>query len=289
MKITGATHVFFSIADPVAQVRAPELFNAVFTAGDIDAVVVPARVAPEHLETFVRAALSSPTIRGFFVGIPHKAPLLRLADRATHAAQIAGATNAIRRGADDRIEADLFDGVGFLRAVAHFGIGVGGRRVLIVGAGGAACAIGAAIAGAGAASIDLFDTVPGKAEAAARALAGHLAIPCRALPAPDPSGQHLVINATPMGLRRDDPLPLDVAALDADAALVDILMTPRPTRLVEQARQRGIRAFAGYEMLVQQVPLYLRFFGYEELAAKMEGDLATLRQVLTPSTPGRPS
>ena len=286
MKITGTTQLFFTIGEPVAQVRAPELFNAVFAAAGVDAVVVPARVTPEHLEAFVRATLSSPTVRGLFVAIPHKAPALRLADRVTRVARIAGATNAVRRGTDNQIEADLFDGVAFLRAVVHFGIGVSGRRVLIVGAGGAGCAIGASLADAGVASVDLFDSVPGKAAAAAQSLAEHFTIPFRALPAPDPSGYQLVVNASPTGLRPDDPLPIDVAALEADVALVNIIMTPRPTRLVEGARRRGVRAFPGYEMLVQQVPPYLRFFGYEELAASMERDLSSARQVLVSSGAG---
>src|SRR5262249_18662790 len=148
-------------------VRAPELFNAAFAAAGIDAVVVPAQVAPADLEAFTRAILASRTVRGLFVGIPHKAPLLQLADRATRAAQTAGATNAVRRDAAGQIEAALLAGLGFRAAVAHFGIALRGRRVLIVGAGGAGRAIGAALAGAGVSSIDLFDIAPGRAAAAA--------------------------------------------------------------------------------------------------------------------------
>src|SRR5262249_27755686 len=82
-RIAGTTELRLTIADPVAHVRAPELFNAAFAAAGIDAVVVPAQVAPADLETFTRAVLASPTVRGLFVGIPHKAPLLQLADGAT--------------------------------------------------------------------------------------------------------------------------------------------------------------------------------------------------------------
>jgi len=282
MKITGSTALYFIVGDPVAQVRAPEVFNRVFEPNGIDAVLVPVRVAPAQLEAFVRAALSSPTVMGFFVAIPHKAPLLRLAEHATRAAQVAGATNAVRRSMNGGIEADLLDGEGFLRALNYFSIEAKNKRILIVGAGGGACAIGTSLAGAGVESIDFFDTVRSKAEIAAGLLRQHFNAKARAIPSPDPAAYDLVVNASPLGLKADDPLPLPVERLQQGSALVDINMTPRPTRLVQLARERGIRAFPGYEMLVQQVPLYLRFFGYEELAGRMEQDLSEVRKGLDP-------
>lgn len=281
-KITGSTALYFIIGDPVAQVRAPEVFNRVFDRGGIDAILAPARVAPAHLEAFVRAALSSPTVKGFFVAIPHKAPLLRFADHATRAAQVAGAANAVRRGVGGGIEAELLDGEGFVRALKHFSIAVKNKRILIVGAGGGACAIGAAIAGDGVESIDYFDTVPGKAETAAGLMQKHFNVRAGAVQTPDPTGYDLVVNASPAGLNPGDPLPVPVEQLERGSALIDIIMTPRPTRLVQLARERGIRAFPGYEMLVQQVPLYLRFFGYGELAGRMEQDLSEVRKALLP-------
>ncbi|MCZ7566212.1 MAG: shikimate dehydrogenase [Burkholderiales bacterium] len=282
MQITGRTVLYFTIGHPVAQVRAPEVFNRAFADGGVDAVVVPALVAPQHLEAFVRATFASPTVQGFFVSIPHKAPLLALADRATPAARRAGAANAARRAADGAIEVDLLDGEGFVRALRHFAIAPDAGRALLLGAGGAACAIGAALALAGARAIDFYDSAPGKAAAAAARIGAGTAASCRAVASPDPAGCTLVVNATPMGLKPDDPLPVAVEALAPDTALVDIIMTPRPTRLVELARRRGLRAHPGYEMLIQQVPLYLRFFGHAALADRMESDLSGLRRALAP-------
>jgi shikimate dehydrogenase len=98
----------------------------------------------------------------------------------------------------------------------------------------------------------------------------------------DPAGHDLVVNCTSQGLQPGDPLPFDPARLDAGAAVVDIIMTREPTPLLQACRARGIAAHAGFEMLVQQVPEYLRFFGLPELADTLQHDLTEVRQLLYP-------
>jgi shikimate dehydrogenase len=77
-------------------------------------------------------------------------------------------------------------------------------------------------------------------------------------------------------------LPFDPQRLDAGAAVVDIIMSREPTPLLRACRARGLRAEPGFEMLVQQVPEYLRFFGYGELAQKLQSDLSSVRAMLEP-------
>lgn len=90
----------------------------------------------------------------------------------------------------------------------------------------------------------------------------------------------MIVNATPLGLKVDDALPLDPARLDAGAVVMDILMTRRPTALLEACRARGNRAFPGFEMLIQQVPAYLEFFGLTELAGRLKrGDDPLMQEV----------
>src|SRR5205085_8594590 len=98
----------------------------------------------------------------------------------------------------------------------------------------------------------------------------------------DPVGYDLVVNCTSQGLKADDPLPFDPQRLDAGAAVVDIIMTREPTPLLRAVRARGLRAEPGFEMLVQQVPEYLRFFGFEALAKKLQADLGGVRALLHP-------
>jgi shikimate dehydrogenase len=100
---------------------------------------------------------------------------------------------------------------------------------------------------------------------------------------PDPAGYDLVVNATPLGLKAGDPLPFDVARLDADTAVVDILMKNQPTPLLRACRARGITAHPGFEMLVQQVPEYLTFFGFDALAAAVQADSSDVRALFEAS------
>lgn len=272
--VRGSTELLFVAADPVAQVKAPEAYNLVFARCGIDAVAVPTRVRAGHLGAFVREALSLGNLRGLVVSIPHKTPLMQLLDRFDGAAQAAGAVNAVRRAADGALEGALFDGLGFVGALACHGVACEGRRALLVGAGGAGLAIASALGTTGLADLAVYDTDPERA----RTLA-HRVAPARPVPQADPAGFDIVVQATPLGLKAGDPLPLDPARVEAHASVVDILMTPAPTPLVRALRARGIAAHMGHEMLVQQMPAYLDFFGFADAAAALRGQPALMHEL----------
>ena len=284
-QISGTTAVYLIPGDPVAQVRAPELFNRIFARMGIDAVLVPVRVKPADIAAFVRTAFLADNLRGMFIAIPHKAPLSRMVDICSRAGQAAGAVNAIRRNDDGRLEGGLFDGAGFVGALQWEGIAHAGRRVLVLGAGGGAAAIAAALAGGAppAGDIALYDPVPGKAEAIAAQLRAVFDCTAHAVASNDPAGYDLVVNASPLGLQAADPVPCDVSRLDAGAAVVDILMKNQPTPLVRATRQRGLQAVTGFEMLIQQAPHYLEFFGYAEAARAVRADGRFLREMIYPA------
>lgn len=280
MRITGSTRVFLILGDPVQQVRAPEAFNHLFRRHGVDAVLVPAQVAAPDLAGFVRHAFTARNIAGLWLAIPHKAPMVGLLDGCDRAGRIAGAVNAARRLPDGRIEGALFDGVGFVKALDHFGIAARGRNAMVVGAGGGGVAVAAALAERGVHRLDLFDTVPGRAAAVAQRLHVEFGIDARARSDADPVGFDLVVNASPLGLEPDDPPPFDAARLHAGAAVVDIVMKNQPTALLRACQARGITAHPGFEMLVQQVPEYLSFFGYEAIARAVAADASELRTLL---------
>lgn len=282
-QVVGSTDVYLIPGDPVEQVRAPELFNRVFAALGINAVLVPMHVPATDIRAFIEGAFRARNVKGLFLAIPHKALVLDLLDDCSPLGRLAGAVNGIRRTAQGRLEGGLFDGEGLRASLDYFGMAYAGRRVLVLGAGGGASAIGASLAVAGAAAeLAFYDPVPGKAVAvAARIAAGS---PCRVLAAAsnDPAGYDLVIHASPLGLKAGDPLPFDVSRLDPHAAVVDILMKNQPTPLVQAVRQRGLQAQPGFEMLIQQAPLYLEFFGYPEAARAVRQDATILRELIYP-------
>ena len=270
------------IGDPVAQVRAPEVYNHLFARHGVDAVVVPMKVAPTHLEGFVRNAFSAENFGGFWVTIPHKAAMQTLMQVCNPVAEIAGAVNAVRRAADGGLEGALFDGLGFVKGLDHFGVAVEGRKVLVLGAGGGGQAVAAALAARGPARLSIANRSVAKAQAIIDRLKPRYPIALDCTDSTDPAGFDVIVNCTSQGLSQSDALPVDPARLSPGAVVVDIIMTREPTPLLKACRERGIAAHPGFEMLVQQVPEYMRFFGMPELAGTLQHDLGEVRQLLLP-------
>lgn len=282
MQITGNTEILVIIGDPIQQVRAPEVFNHVFREAGVDAVLIPAWIQQGDVSGFVYSNFEMKNLRGMLVTIPHKAAVMSTLSRYDRLAGIAGAVNAIRRAENGTLEGAFFDGLGFVSGLDHYGIVYAGKRILIVGSGGSASAIAASLADRGAGYIALYDPVPGKAADLAGRVQAAFGIPVDAAASSDAAGFDLVINATPLGMNGDDPLPFDVARLEGHAAVLDILMKNQPTPLVRAARARGLQAEPGFEMLIQQTPYYLEFFGYAELARQVRSDASSLRRLIYP-------
>lgn len=282
MGITGTTRVFFILGDPVAQVRAPEVYNHLFQRHGVDAVLVPLKLPAAALPGFLQHGMNADNIGGLWATIPHKAALAELLQPTDPVASIAGAVNAVKRHADGRLEGALFDGIGFVKGLDHFGLEVKGRRVLVVGAGGGGHAVAAAIAQRQPSALAVYNRTPERARALVQRLVPLVGAAASVALSSDPSGFDLIINCTSQGLKADDPMPFDPTRVDTGAAVVDIIMSRQPTPLLRECRARGIRAEAGFEMLVQQIPEYLRFFGFDAIAQTLQADLAEVRSLLYP-------
>jgi shikimate dehydrogenase len=289
MKITGRTKVFYCVADPIDQVRAPEVFNEVFARHGVDAVMVPLRVPAAHLAATLRTLFESPTVGGVSLSIPHKAAAASIVDRCSPAATVANAVNAVRSSQAGGLEGELFDGEGFRRSLERAEIAYVNQRVFVIGAGGAASAVATALAAASVAEIAVYDLDHAKSEHLAAVLRSEYGIRAVSSTDNDPRGFDLIINATPLGLKNTDPLPVDVTAIAQHAAVCDILMKNQPTPLLRAASARGLAIEPGFDMLIQQTPLYLEFFGYPELAASVRADDGYLRDMLLPAEMKQPT
>jgi shikimate dehydrogenase len=273
--ITGKTRVYMVAGDPVDQVQAPAIFNRVFQKFDVDAVLVPVQVAPDRFVRFATTVLEAGNVEGLWITIPHKTTLMPLMVKTDLASQMAGSVNAVRRHDDGSLEGGMFDGRGLVAALRYFGIEPKNLRVLMLGAGGAGAAIATALLGADIKELALHD-LDDRAARLANRLDDHRV----SLPGADPVGFDLIINATPLGLNPSDPLPVDVSLIDSKARVVDILMKKKPTPLLQACAARNIEAYPGFEMLVQQVPDYLRFFGMSDIADQIQDDLSDVRHHL---------
>ncbi len=277
MRIDGHTELIAHIGHPTHSFKAPMVYNPWFEHAGVNAVVVPMGCRAEDFPAFLRGVFRLANIRGALITMPHKVTTVALLDEATPAVRVAGACNAVKRGADGRLLGDMFDGAGFVRGVQRKGAALAGARALVVGTGGAGGAIAASLAGAGIAAIDLFDVHAASAEALAERLrAHHPAIAVRT-GHNDPAGMDLVVNATPMGMAPDDPLPLDVARLDARSLVGDVVMQTEMTAFLRAAQARGCRVQVGTDMLFEQIPAYLDFFGLPSTTAEQLRALARLQ------------
>jgi shikimate dehydrogenase len=244
----------------------------VFQRFGVDAVLVPVEIASERFVDFATTVLQAGNIDGLWLTIPHKPKLMPFFDKVDTASQMAGSVNAVKRHADGTLEGGMFDGSGLVSALRHFGIEPRGLRVLLLGTGGAGAAIATALLEAQVAELALHDLGD-----RAQRLAQRFSDARVSVPGADPAGFDLVINATPLGLNANDPLPVDVSRIDCNAKVFDILMKHAPTPLLRACAERHIQAYPGFEMLVQQVPDYLRFFGMPEIADQLKDDLSEIR------------
>ncbi len=259
--VSGRTRLVAVLGDPVEQVRAPALLNRQLAAEGVDIVVVPVHVRPDDLETVVRGLQRTANLVGLLVTVPHKADILRLADVRSEAAELAGSTNALRRLDDGSWHADNFDGAGFCAGLAEAGHPPRGRHVVLVGAGGAGSAIAPALLAAGADRLVVHDVDEVRVKEVVHRVEGRW--PGRVVTAADPDlrAADMVVNATPLGLRPEDPLPFDPARLRPGALVADIIMKPRETRLLRAAAEAGHPVLPGEPMLRHQMDLYRTYFG----------------------------
>lgn len=260
-EITGRTRVLGILADPIAHVKAPPGINRIARRRGRDAVMVPFQVAPEALDHFADALRNLKSFDGAIITVPHKGPMTALCDTVTPRSRAVGAVNVIRRDAEGRLHGDSLDGVGFVAGLAKGDIPIAGRSVYLAGAGGAANAIAFALAAGGVSQLTLANRTRAKAEDLRDRILGDYPDFPVSVGSDDPSGHDIVVNGTSLGMRPDDPAPLDFAKLDPAMIVAEVIMVPEITPLLAAAREKGCRIHLGRPMLDQQIELMADFFG----------------------------
>jgi shikimate dehydrogenase len=261
--VDGATKLYGIIGDPIAQVKSPEILTARMRAARRNALLLPMHVKPELFDETVRGLKALANLDGIVVTVPYKGRVVPFVDRLMPTGERVGAINVMRREPDGTWIGDMFDGKGMLLGLRGQGADPKGLWVMLIGAGGAGSAIADAVADADAAALTIFDVDRAKALDLARRIAKFH--PGCAAKAGEPTidGIDILINATPIGMANDDPLPMKLGRIDSKLVVADVIIKPEPTPFLLQAQANGCRVVDGRAMIGGQVSELMRFFGIE--------------------------
>ena len=245
------------LGQPVDENPTGVMQEAAFAAAGLNWRYVTMEVAPPGLADAMRG-LRALGFRGINLTIPHKTAVLEHLDQLSEQARIIGAVNTVRREGD-RLVGENTDGQGFLRGLRQdAGVDPAGKRIVLLGAGGAARAIATELLLAYAAEIVVVNRGLERGEAMVRDLSAKTAGPIRFEPWGESyrpsSGADVLVNATSIGLFPDVDAspPVDLSGLRSDALVADAVFNPPETRLLAKARLRDLRVLDGLSMLVYQ-------------------------------------
>lgn len=259
ISISGATRIYPIIGDPIAQVKSPAGMTASFAGHNRDAVVVPIHVAPQDVDAFIDAAGKVQNIDGIIVTIPHKFASLAHCRTATERARIIGSVNVLRRNEDGSWHGENFDGLGMVGGIRSQGGEPKGKRCLLVGAGGAGMAIAEALLNEGVSELAVHDVDIARRDRLVARMREHHGSRAHA-GSDDPRGFELVVNATPMGMKPDDPYPVRVDRLSPDTFVGCVITVPAVSPWVAAARAAGCRGSVGTDMYKAEQQLMIDFF-----------------------------
>jgi shikimate dehydrogenase len=255
--LTGSAKLAGVIGWPVAHSRSPLLHGLWLSRYGIDGAYVPLAVPPDLLEVAVRG-LAAAGFRGANVTVPHKEAVMALCDILDDSARQAGAVNTLIF-ADGRIEGRNTDGAGFIANLRAHGF-VPAGHALVLGAGGAARAIVAALIATGM-RVTIANRGVERAQHLAALFPGVTALPWEARETALDSAD-LLVNTTTLGMKGDVTPPLSLARAGPKLTVADIVYVPRMTPLLDAAVLRGLLIIPGLGMLLHQaVPGFAAWFG----------------------------
>lgn len=255
--LSAKTRVVGLLGYPVSHSFSPFIHNAAFRALGLDLVYLAFGVEPSALPAAV-AGIRALGFAGANVTIPHKESIMGLLDEIDPLARLIGAVNTIgiREG---KLVGYNTDGSGFRRSLQEAGVDPAGKRVLVLGAGGAARAVAFTLARAGCAALILVNRTLERARELARALEESSPAPVDILPWEDRAlagvlpEVELIINTTSVGMSpHRDEVPLNPDLLQPHHLVYDLVYNPPETKLLELARRRGCRVISGLSMLLYQ-------------------------------------
>lgn len=257
-QLDGSTRLYLILGDPIAQVKSPQGVTAAFHERDHNAILAPVHVSADHFAKFATAAALARNVDGLIITVPHKFAARDLCARLTPRAEFLGAVNVMRHDTAGQWYGDQVDGLAYVAALKKRGVDPKGQQALLAGAGGAGSAIAEALLHAGVSSLAIHDTDHTRRDRLIQRLNG-LRKGAVVAGSSATGGYSLVINATPVGMLPDDPLPLDPNGLQDTAIVGDVITLPETTPWLACAQERGCTIVRGVDMFAQVRELMVDF------------------------------
>jgi len=252
------TKFIILLGNPLGHSISPPMHNRVFEKLDLDYCYLPVQVTPENLKA-VFAGLTKMNVGGFNVTIPHKIRIIEHLDSLDPLAATIGAVNTICIK-DGKTRGYNTDGEGFIQSLEEKGkIAVRGKKIFLIGCGGAARAIAMTLAFRGAAEIFIGNRTLAKAEALATEINGKIRNCAKAIKMlPEVQKEtikscDILVNCTSLGMHpQEEKSPIGAEAIFEHLVVADIVYNPHTTRLLAIARAKGCRIVHGLGMLIYQ-------------------------------------
>ena len=254
----GTTKIYGCIADPIDHVKAPTIFTSIFKSKNIDAVMIPLKVSSSDLTNLIQTLKKIDNFQGLTVTIPHKSAVVELCDLLDTEAESTQAVNWIKFDKNRKLIGNNFDGKGFVNGFLSHNHQLSNKIIGLFGSGGAAFAIGCSIANEGIKELKIINRDTNKANDLKKRINSfnkQLKITVFSQYDYDINNCDLIINATSLGLKKNDQTPFDVTKTPSKCIIADIIMQPEETKLLVQAKLIGRPIHYGKNMIESQIDL----------------------------------
>ena len=259
----GSTKIYGCIADPIDHVKAPTIFSSIFKEKKINAILIPIHANEDDLEDVINSLKLIKNFEGMTVTIPHKKSAASLCDYLEPDAEFTQSVNWIKFDNKRRLIGDNFDGQGFITGFKSQNFSLNNKDVCLFGAGGAAFSIGCSIAKEPIKSLKIINRNSNKAKELMRKV--KIIDKTLSVEIIDHEESYelidcdIIINATSLGLFKNDKLPFDVNKSSPEAVIADIIMQPHETELLKKAKMLGRSIHYGKYMIESQIDLVGNF------------------------------
>ncbi len=257
LHLSGATRIYFIVGDPIAQVKSPAGVSQTMQERGLEALVIPAHVAPADLQPWFQGIRRARNVDGVIVTIPHKFAAAQLCDSLSERSAFLNAVNVLRRDEQGRWHGDMVDGRGFTQALRNKAYPIQGASALVVGAGGAGSAIAHALLEDGVEQLFVHDADLGRRDSLIERLKSQGFTASAGSCAPETA--NIIVNATPIGMKPQDPIPIDTSGLTASMAVGCAITAPALTPLILKAQSSACTTVSGTEMFACVRDLMIKF------------------------------